>query len=84
MIEPTSHVNGPHSLETAEQMEICELRKGIQKAVKAHNEVTSMIARYLIASKGHVADSWMEGFIECGAITYDASYPTGFIEAVKL
>lgn len=49
-----------------------------------HNRVTKMIASYLVACKGQVADSWMEGFIECGAITYDSHYPTGFIAPVLL
>lgn len=45
----------------------------------SHDAIAKMISRYLVACKGHVSDSWMDAFIECGAITYDASYPTGFI-----
>lgn len=54
------------------------------RAIEAHNKVTEMISRYLVACKGHTPDSWMDGFIECGAITYDHTYPTGFIAPVKL
>lgn len=60
------------------------LKLKLEKSVEAHNKVTTMISRYLVASKGHIADSWMEAFIECGAITYDETYPTGLIEPVLL
>jgi hypothetical protein len=51
---------------------------------RKHDAVTSALSRYLVASKGHVADSWMELFIEVKAITFDASYPTGFIAPVLI
>lgn len=51
---------------------------------EAHQSVTNMVSRFLVAWKGHISDSWMDGFIECGAITYDPNYPTGYIEPKKL
>lgn len=55
------------------------------EVIKAkHDKVTDMVSRFCVAWKGSLPDSWMEGFIECGAITHDPNYPTGFIAPVKL
>lgn len=66
-------------------LKACETQ--IKRAVEAemkHNKVTEMVSRYLVATKGRVSDSWLDGFVECGAVTIDKSYPTGFIAPVKI
>lgn len=53
-------------------------------AEEAHNKVTAMVARFLVPHRTRLSESWLEGFVECGAVTIDKSYPHGFVAAVTL
>lgn len=56
----------------------------LKEAAEKHDKVTTMVSRFCVAWKGHLPESWRDGFVECGAITIDPNYPTTFIAPVLL
>jgi len=66
--------------QTAAEGRLADTKTELEACITAHDAVCTMVSRFLVAWKGHIADSWMDGFIkEAKAVTYDPTYPTGFI-----
>lgn len=55
-----------------------------QDLITKHNKVTQFVEKFLIPHRTQIAECWLDGFVECGAVTIDKTYPYGYVAAVKL